>query len=293
MPLLVAICRKTSRLIVFAAAMAATSGAADRAVAPDFWKQWGDGQAELASYDLVIPRYGQARTGTAVTIFVTEPFSKLKAVKVDRVPARRQDVVPAMKLNLIKDYQTGIYDYNEMTSSFLSVDSGTPWKVSFSRQEWCGQVYRQLLYGPSEARLTAHSYFDDEADETRSLAISANTLSEDVLLHWARGFAQPVLADGESRKVTLLTTAAGRPQLVPATAQRKGDTYSVTVGAAYSVAIRVENGGERRILSWETSAGEKATLIQSTRVKYWQLNTPEGVEALSKLGLRRRLPRTM
>ena len=47
-----------------------------------FWKQWGDGQAELSGYDLTFPRYGQLRRGVAVTIFVTEMFFKLTARQV-------------------------------------------------------------------------------------------------------------------------------------------------------------------------------------------------------------------
>jgi len=39
-----------------------------------FWKHWGDGRAEVASYDLTYPRYGELRSGTAVTVFVTEPI---------------------------------------------------------------------------------------------------------------------------------------------------------------------------------------------------------------------------
>ena len=38
---------------------------------PDFWKHWGDGQAELNGYRLKQPRYGVVRDGTAVMIFVT------------------------------------------------------------------------------------------------------------------------------------------------------------------------------------------------------------------------------
>src|SRR5690349_24451557 len=37
-----------------------------------FWKQWGDGQAELSGYDLTFPRYGHLRRGVAATIFVPE-----------------------------------------------------------------------------------------------------------------------------------------------------------------------------------------------------------------------------
>ena len=35
-----------------------------------FWEYWGDGHAELASYDLTYPRYGEPRRSTAVTITV-------------------------------------------------------------------------------------------------------------------------------------------------------------------------------------------------------------------------------
>ena len=41
----------------------------------DFWKTWGDGQAELASYDLTEPHYGKPRQGVAVAIWVSETFS--------------------------------------------------------------------------------------------------------------------------------------------------------------------------------------------------------------------------
>lgn len=47
-----------------------------RARADALWKAWGDGKAEHDGYTLIEPRYGQARTGTAVMIFVTEGFSE-------------------------------------------------------------------------------------------------------------------------------------------------------------------------------------------------------------------------
>ena len=48
-----------------------------------FWSHWGDGQAEICTYDLVYPRYGADRDGLAVTIFVTETFSHEDHVKAD------------------------------------------------------------------------------------------------------------------------------------------------------------------------------------------------------------------
>ena len=35
----------------------------------EFWEFWGDGQAEVAGYQLELNRYGQKRVGQAVTIF--------------------------------------------------------------------------------------------------------------------------------------------------------------------------------------------------------------------------------
>src|SRR3954453_7048479 len=86
-----------------------------------FWAVWGDGQAELNAYDLTFPRYNQARKGVAIAIFVTELFSNTLRVKADPGRHGPGDEFPVMKLNLVKDYQTGIYDYNDMLSAFVSL----------------------------------------------------------------------------------------------------------------------------------------------------------------------------
>ena len=83
----------------------------------DFWDVWGDGKAELAAYDLTYPRYGESREGVAVTIFVTETFSDSMRVKADPGLHPKSDEFPVMKLNLVEDFPTGIYDYNLMTSA--------------------------------------------------------------------------------------------------------------------------------------------------------------------------------
>ena len=95
--------------------------AAHEAAAQDFWKHWGDGRAELNGYRLVQPRYGSPRAGTAVYVFVTEDFSDALRVKADPGKHSAGDVFPVMKLNAVRDFQTGIYDYNVMTSTFLRI----------------------------------------------------------------------------------------------------------------------------------------------------------------------------
>jgi len=99
-----------------------------------------------------------------VTIFVTETFSNALRVKADPGKHPAQDEVPVLKLNLVEDFPTGVYDYNLMSSSFVALTpvnerpAGAPLKVSFSSQEWCGHVWQQMLFDSRAVRLTAHSY---------------------------------------------------------------------------------------------------------------------------------------
>src|SRR5713101_837527 len=160
----------------------------------EFWKRWGDGKGEVSGYDLTFPRYGELRKGVAVVVFVTETFSNSARVKSDPGKHPKSDEFPVMKLNLVQDFSTGIYDYNLLTSAFVALapvngrPAGSATKVSFSSQEWCGHVYAQVLFDAHYARFTSHSYFDSEADSSASLELPNGALSEDALLAWARGF---------------------------------------------------------------------------------------------------------
>src|SRR6185503_11853544 len=317
--------RRSSILLVVIALALGIRGEAEQAVddrAPTFgkafWDRWGDGRGELAGYDLTIPRYGSPRKGVAVTIFVTETFSESRRVKSD--PGRRpaSDEFPVMKLNLVQDFATGIYDYNLMTSTFLALvprhgrPAGSATKVSFSSQEWCGNVYRQLLFDSGAARHTMHSYFDGEADRVERIDVPARALDGDALLLWARGFAAPLVARGEAREVTLvrsLKTARLRHQPIALESARlacQRELRAVTVPAGRfmaevrTVAIRggptwtfaVEAAEPHRVLEWSSSEGESARLLASERLVYWELNRPGGEAALEKLGLKPRPPRT-
>ncbi len=290
-----------------------------RPLSPDgaFWSVWGDGQAELSGYDLVFPKYKQRRKGVAVAIFVTEPFSNSARVKADPGKHAPRDEFPVMKLNLVKDYPTGIYDYNEMLSSFVALApvnqraAGTLTKVSFSSQEWCGHVYSQMLFDPLKVRLAGHSYFDGEADRQVDLDYPAGGIGEDALWLWARGMAQPVLTPGDSATVPMLMSLAAsrdKHQPVfwkPVTLKRlPGSRKIVVAGAGIEVeevtaesawgknTFLVEKAMPRRVVQYESSAGEKATLLKTARLKYWQMNHPAGEAALKQLGLAPRPART-
>ena len=279
-----------------------------------FWKHWGDGRAELAGYDLTFPRYGAPRQGVAVAIFVTETFSNTLRVKSDPGKHLKADEYPVIKLNLVRDFPTGVYDYNLMTSAFVALaevngrPAGSPTKVSFSSQEWCGNVYSQLRFDRDEVRHALHSYFDGEADAENSFRAPRDAVSEDALLLWARGIAAPALAPGEAREVPLVRSLAvsrlhHQPMVVEsATLSRAAAPARVTVPAGtfdtetFSAAIEgdrtwtidVERAEPRRIVRWTTSDGERGELLAADRLAYWKMNGPGFDTELARLGLKTR-----
>ncbi|HKD10845.1 MAG TPA: hypothetical protein VKE50_02175 [Thermoanaerobaculia bacterium] len=300
------------------AASPAQEARAGLAFGDAFWKQWGDGKAELSGYDLTFPRYGELRKGMAVAVFVTETFSESLRVKSDPGRHPKSDEYPVLKLNLVQDFSTGIYDYNLLTSTFVALTpvngrpAGSVTKVSFSSQEWCGNMYGQLLLDAGSARLASHSYFDGEADQIRTLPVPDDALSADALLLWARGLAAPAVAPGGRIEATLvksLRTARLTHQPVEtlrATLSRDGSTEKIAVpagtidvqrcrveiagGATWT--ILVEAAEPHRIVRWETSEGEKASLLGSGRLEYWKMHAEKDLSSLAVLGLKPRPPRT-
>ncbi|WP_036158122.1 hypothetical protein [Maribacter forsetii] len=128
----------------------------------EFKDYWYNGTAEITSYNLEQARYGEMREGSAVLIFVTEPFLPDAQVKADN---SNKSNIPVLKLNTTKNYITGIYPYSIMTSSFYPVhDNQHALKVSFSAQEWCGHVYAQLN-NKADFEIMSHSYFESEGDQ--------------------------------------------------------------------------------------------------------------------------------
>jgi len=128
----------------------------------EFKDYWYNGTAEITSYNLEQARYGEIREGSAVMIYVTEPFLPGQQVKADN---NHKSNIPVLKLNSTKNYITGIYPYSIMTSSFYPVhDNQHALKLSFSSQEWCGHVYAQLN-NKNNFEITSHSYFEFEGDQ--------------------------------------------------------------------------------------------------------------------------------
>jgi len=132
----------------------------------DFKEYWFDGTAEITSYNLEQSRYGEPRSGTAVLIFVTEDFLPEAQVKANE---KNDSNIPVLKLNAVKKFNTGIYPYSIMQSTFYPLVSNShALKVSASIQEWCGNMYTQLN-NRENFEITSNSYFEGEADQNMEL----------------------------------------------------------------------------------------------------------------------------
>jgi hypothetical protein len=260
----------------------------------------------MNGYRLVQPRYGAKRAGTAVLIYVTEDFSDSLRVKADPGKHPPSDVYPVLKLNAVRDFQTGIYDYNVMTSTFARVGPGWPVaKVSFSSQEWCGNIYHHLI--PKAGRIDGiyHSYFDGEADGRDDLSMPEGGVMEDAVPILVRGWLGEWLPRGGTRKMPFLPSllrsrlehrrlAWGQVTVTHAPASSRirvpagsyeVDSWTVAEQGGRTVTYLVETAPPFRLIRWSGSDGEEASLLGSDRLAYWQMNEPGGEKYLKALGL--------
>lgn len=308
------------RLVTLMMVLAGSSAAAPIRD-PAFEARWRDGRAELDGYRLVVDRYGAPRSGRAALIYVTEPFSARERVKVDDPSKHPGDVLDVLKLNFVRDFQTGIYDYSTMVSTFVRTDDLSPLKVSFTSAEWCGNVYEEMLLDAGRVTQRVSSYFEGESG-TRSLDRPAAGVLEDEIFIRLRGLHGEWLPAGELRRVPFLERAfwrrlAHRPaRWTTATIERLVRPESVRVPAGTFRATRyvvrtedregtfdVELADPHRIVRWAwTPAGggepkhalggfDRGELAGSARLPYWKLNRPGDERYLDSLGITPTIPR--
>jgi hypothetical protein len=295
---------------------AAPSPRTPAASAPTFESHWQDGRAELAGYRYHVTRYGQRREGRCAMIVVTEPFSAAKRVKVDDPSKNPTDTFEALKLNLVRGFQTGIYDYHTMISLFTRSRDFSTVKVAFTCAEWCGQVYQEEAFGPRSVSGFVRSYFEDES-RALSLPAKPGGIAEDDLFLVLRGLRGDYLPPGGGRSVPLLaspfiTRLEHRPAAwLVAEIARSRDPVRIDVPAgsfpAILYTVRLDDGrtGQfwietaypHRILKWSWTAGagtggrmsgdgiDEGELIRSARLPYWRLNGPGGERYLREMGL--------
>lgn len=240
----------------------------------DYWYQ---GKAELSSYTVTQERYGELRPAEQVNIFVTEDLSRQKQVKLDNPDQAGNDRVPVLKLNTVRRFHTGIYDYSVEESIFTPVDGGPTLKTTCTVQDWCGHVFSQINLDKKDYRIRQFSYFETEGDTDQRLP---QTLLEDEL--WTKLRLDPAtLPLGKVQVIpsTLYLRFRHQPfQVHPATlVVEKGERES-TLRLTYddlprSLAIRFESASPYRILGWEEL--DKGQLMSKGQLKttrmeaYW------------------------
>lgn len=263
-----------------------------RTISQEFKDYWYAGKAEISSYKLEQARYGEMRDGTAALIFVTEDFLPEIQVKADR---QNEANIPVLKVNMTKNFNTGIYPYSVMTSTFYPVfEEKHAIKVSQSMQEWCGHQYAQIN-NREQYEVKSHSYFEGEADQNF-------TLAKDVLENelWTQLRIDPkALPTGNFNAIPDFSFT--RFKHIPLKAyQAKGTltTTSYTIEypeIARTLVINFSEAFPYTIESWEDTyvdgygANGKALTTKATRIKtiksaYWSKNSNADAGLRTELG---------
>jgi hypothetical protein len=272
----------------------------------EFKDYWYAGEAELSRYDMEQIRYGEVREGDGILIFVTEDFLTDKQVKLES-PKDGRDTQTVLKLNFLKEFVTGIYKYNVMTSTFTPVninENPHSLKVSSSSQEWCGTTWSQLNLSGGQYGVTGHSYFEDEADYETSL--DAAWLEDEL---WTQLRLSPeLLPEGEIDIIPAsfaVRSSHNGWAVQKATAVKEEWTgedmpgenlMSYTINyeeAGRSLTIIYENEAPYRIAGWietqQTGDGEtieaRSVRTHSIKEPYWEQNSNEDQDLRKKLGL--------
>ncbi len=272
---------------------------ADSIISNDFKNYWYAGNAEVSSYSLVQNRYGEERIGNAMMIFVTEDFSKNKQVKLDNPDMAGRDKVSVLKLNMTKNFVTGIYPYSMMLSAFTPVDVNQvphTLKLTMTVQEWCGQVFSQVNLKHKKYVIAGHSYFEKEGDENLNIKV---TWLEDEL--WNRIRLDPQsLPVGEVEMIpglffSRLSHVGLNSEKAICTKEETSDLVSYIVtypSQKRSLAIEFEKTFPHSIKSWTEKYEQNgniqtttATLDKQMITNYWTKNKNEFLYLRDSLGL--------
>jgi len=261
----------------------------------EFRKYWFDNKAEISSYDLVQAQYGKLNKGEAVMVFVSEEFRLDKQVKLES--DAEENATTVLKLNFIKKFITGIYDYSMYTSVFTPVQTNTfsaTLKVTNTNQEWCGQSFLQLNYHQNGYQVLGKSYFEEEVSDENHIDYA---MLEDEL--WTKIRLLPIeqLPQGNILMVPSMKSLRLRHKKVQAEMTKiklesyKGDStfkgkdlmdYQIKFPETQrDLRIIFEKGFPHQIVGWEDTYEEKNKKLTSRGVlkatiqnAYWEKNSP-------------------
>lgn len=246
----------------------------------EFNNYWYGGEAEISSYKLEQARYGEIRNGNAVLVYVTEDFLPEKQVKANNYS---DENISVLKLNATKNFNTGIYPYSIIQSTFYPVSNNShALKVSVSIQEWCGHVYTQLN-NRDLFEIKSHSYFQNEADQSFQLE---KTWTENEL--WTKLRIDPSqLPQGDIEiipSLEFLNLKHKDKKAYKAYGLLENGTYTLSYSNLNrTLIINFSTEFPHIILGWEESTVNgygnssktlttKATLLNTIKTAYWNKN---------------------
>ncbi len=269
--------------------------AADEALVKTFKDYWFQA-AEVSSYELTQQQYGQPRAGSAVLIYVTEPFLEDKAVKFEG-KGPKDKVVTVLKLNRMKNFLTGVYPYSLMTSIFTPYEPGydvQPLKVTSTLQDWCGQSFYQLNQRDGGLHVQWRSYFQEPGDGEVAMT---DFPVEDNMWNLIRldptGLPQGRCLMVPSFEFNRLGHVPPGPQEVEGKTETKGETstYTMTYPKLGRVlAIDYQTKFPHRILGWRerrlANAKWTEAKLKTTKIMpYWEQNKPTDTKLRKELQL--------
>lgn len=238
-----------------------------------FNKYWYSGAAEISSYKLQQSRYGEVRKGTTVLVYVTEPFLEKKQVKADYINASNINV---LKLNSTKKFNTGIYPYSIMQSTFYPIANNQhAIKISCSIQEWCGHAYTQLN-NREQFEIDSHSYFEKQADVNFKLekAILENEIWTQLRIDTKS------LPTGNIKiipAIEFIRLNHKELKIYKAFAQLKTGSYTINYSDLNrKITINFDPKFPHEILSWEENSNgniTKASKLKTIKSAYWNKNS--------------------
>lgn len=253
-------------------------------------EQWYAGKGEISVYQLEQNRYNALHPGKMTTIFVTEPF--LTDLQVKNDSGKAQNSVSALKMNKIRRFTTGLYDYSLYTSVFTDAKKAKTYKVTTSAQDWCGQSYMQLNRRKDKYKVEVRSYFENEGDQ--SSTVEAVVLEDELpiyirlnpdLLPTGTFILLPSQEYARLRHVDFdPMKASGTLTEQPGSANSPGImTYTVSIPEAQRTLTYTFTKNELRpITQWTDSYPSafdgkvrttRATLTHSEWLPYWSLNS--------------------
>lgn len=255
----------------------------------DFWFSG----AEINSYELSQSRYGKNHPGHAELIFVTEPFLTDKQVKNETGKSESTDV---LKLNALTTFNTGIYSYRTMTSTFRPIDLEKfphALKSTASIQDWCGQAFQQANFRKNGWSVQLRSYFENAGDQ--NLTLPAAHLEDELWITLRLDPKQLPTGDIDIIPGAVFTRFHHQPMApvkATATLDMSGNTGVYTI--SYPSLKRVLSIGFGKkfphiIGAWTeiTPSGTTSAKLRKRlmNVNYWKLNAPEDSGKRKQLGL--------